>query len=76
MNFCRCYARPTSREIDSQSVPSGAPGNCDWPVGYVVGSVFIVAGCVMIMIVLFIFRQTGRLNDEYAERLSRDVSSF
>ena len=52
-------------------------GNCDVPVAAIVGGGFILAGCVMIMIVLCIFRYTGRLNDEYAikERLRRDVSS-
>ena len=51
-------------------------GDCDKPVAAVVGGGFIVAGCVMIMIILCIFRSTGRLNDEYAikERLRRDVS--
>ena len=53
-------------------------GDCDFPVAAVVGSGFILAGCVMIMIVLCIFRYTGRLNDEHAikERLRRDVSNI
>ena len=52
-------------------------GDCDFPVAAVVGSGFILAGCVMIIIVLCIFRYTGRLNDEDVvnDRFRRDVSS-
>ena len=51
-------------------------GDCDVPVAAIVGSVFILAGCVTIMIALCIFRYTGRLNDEDAikRRLRLDVS--
>ena len=56
----------------------GPARDCNFPVAAVVGSIFIIAGCVMIMIILCIFRHSGRLNDEDAikERLRRDVSSF
>ena len=56
----------------------GVARDCNFPVAAVVGSIFIIAGCVMIMIILCIFRYSGRLNDEDAikERLRRDVSRF
>ena len=75
MKFFRCTVRPTSFGIkESEHRDSGGSVDCDFPIGAVIGSVFILAGCVMIMIVLFIFRHTGKLNDEHAERLRRDVS--
>ena len=55
----------------------GIEKDCDGPVAAIVGSLFILAGCIMIVIVLCIFRYTGRSNDEdvVTERFRRDVSS-